>query len=353
MNLSQGFPDFNPDQNLIDAVTRGMNSSMNQYAPMTGLPALREAISQKVSDLYSVDFDPNSEITVTAGATQAIFTAIQALIGEDDEVLIFQPAYDCYVPAIELANGRHIFYNLEAPSFKIDWDRVKKLINHNTRMIIINTPHNPTGRIWSEEDMLELEKIVVGHDILVLSDEVYEHIVFDNELHQSALRFPGLRQQSVVVSSFGKTYHCTGWKVGYAVGPAALMKEFNKVHQYNVFSVNTPAQVGFAEISADPSSYENLGSFYQERRDYFRKGLKESKFELLPCEGSYFQLARYDQISNLPDQDFVRELTSEYGVAAIPVSSFYQGGTNDNVIRFCFAKSHETLDEGIKRLCAI
>jgi methionine aminotransferase len=352
-NLSQGFPDFGPPEPLIEAVNKAMRSGNNQYAPMAGLPQLREAISDKIQKLYTSAFDPETEITITAGATQAIFTAIQALVHEGDEVLIFQPSYDCYTPAVDLANGKAVYYNLEAPDYKVDWAKVRKLVNHHTRMIIINTPHNPTGTTWNAFDLMQLEKLVSGHDIIVLSDEVYEHILFDGLDHQSVLRFPKLANQSLAVFSFGKTYHNTGWKVGYVVGPEALMKEFRKVHQYNVFSVNTPAQVGLAEYLKHEEAYLGLGKFYQEKRDFFRNGLKASRFKMMPCQGTYFQLLSFAGISEKGDVAFANELTQTHGVASIPVSVFYQKPFDQKVLRFCFAKSEDVLEEALEKLCKI
>lgn len=353
INLSQGFPDYCPSVKLVELVSRAMQQGFNQYAPMPGLPALRESIAQKIQTLYTHAVDPEKEITITAGATQAIFTAIQAFVHEDDEVLIFQPAYDCYVPAVDLAQGKAIYYNLEAPDYTIDWGQVRKLINQRTRLIIINTPHNPTGSTLNAFDMMQLEKLVKGQDILVLSDEVYEHITFDGQDHQSVLRFPSLAEQSMAVFSFGKTYHNTGWKIGYVVAPDYLMKEFRKVHQYNVFSVNTPMQVAFAEFLKEKDAYESLSPFYQEKRDFFRKGLEGSRFQLMPCQGSYFQLCGYGAISDQADTDFANDLTIEHGVASIPVSVFYQRPFDQQVLRFCFAKSEETLEKALDRLCKI
>lgn len=353
INLSQGFPDFQPDKRLAEAVSNSILAGNNQYAPMAGLMSLREKIASKTEFLYSAKVDPETEITITAGGTQALFTAILSVVKENDEVILFAPAYDSYAPAIELAGGRAIYYDLEAPSFVVDWQKVKKLITQRTRMIIINTPHNPSGKTLNAFDMMQLEKITKGTDIIILSDEVYEHILFDNLEHQSVLRFPKLAERSMVVNSFGKTYHATGWKVGYCIAPKNLTTEFRKVHQFNVFSVNSPAQFAYSEILDHPELYQELSSFYQQKRDFFRNALKASKFKLLDCQGTYFQLVSYKNISDQKDTDFTQWLTREKGVAAIPISVFYRHGIDSKIIRFCFAKENSTLEKAAELLCKI
>lgn len=343
INLSQGFPDFNPHPLLVEAVEKAMRSNFNQYAPMAGYLPLRERIAAKVESLYGAKAEPETEITITAGGTQAIFTAITAIVRENDEVILFAPAYDSYAPAVELAGGKAIFYDLEAPDYKINWQSVKKLITQRTRMFIINTPQNPSGTIWTAADMQQLEKLTRGSDIMIISDEVYEHIVFDGLEHQSVLRYPKLAERSFVIGSFGKTYHATGWKVGYCIAPANLMAEFRKVHQFNVFSVNSIAQAAYAEILPRRELYLELAAFYQQKRDYFQKAIQSSRFNLLKCQGTYFQLVSYARISHERDIDFVRRMTKDMGVAAIPVSVFYSHHIDNSVIRFCFAKEEETL----------
>lgn len=343
VNLSQGFPDFNPHPKLVEAVNHAMRHQQNQYAPMAGNVLLRERIAEKVQSLYGSEVNPDTEVTITSGGTQAIFTAILSVVREDEEVILFAPAYDSYAPAIELAGGKAIYYDLEAPDYKVDWQKVKRLINQRTRMIIVNTPHNPTGTILSADDMEQLEKLVHRTDIVLLSDEVYEHIVFDGLQHQSVLRYPKLAERSFVVSSFGKTYHCTGWKMGYCIAPQNLMAEFRKVHQYNVFSVNSVMQAGFAEILTEKDWYLELNSFYKQKRDYFRNAISSSRFKLLDCAGTYFQLVSYSKISEERDVEFVKRLTKDKGVAAIPVSVFYRSHVDSSIIRFCFAKEETTL----------
>ncbi len=338
INLSQGFPDFNCDEQLISLVNKYMKEGKNQYAPMAGLPALREILSSKIESLHQTKYDAETEITITAGGTQAIYTAISAIIREGDEVLIFEPAYDCYQPAIEMNGGTTVYLQLKAPTYTIDWNQVKKVINHRTRMIIINTPHNPTGSIMTKEDMLMLEKITKNTDIVIISDEVYEHIIFDNQQHQSVSRFPKLAERSFIVSSFGKTFHTTGWKVGYCVAPKNLMAEFRKVHQFLVFCVNAPIQYALADYLRDKNNYTELNKFYQDKRDYFIKLLKNSKFEFTPCAGTYFQLLNYKKLSKEKDTDYAIRLTKEFGVASVPVSVFYHEPTDNHVLRFCFAK---------------
>lgn len=353
INLSQGFPEFQPDSRLLQAFESALRSGNHQYAPMAGWLPLREAIAAKTEKLYGQTVDLETEVTITAGGTQAIFTAIAAVIHEGDEVIVFAPAYDCYAPAIELVGGRPVFYNLSAPDFKIEWEKVKKLITSKTKLIIINSPHNPTAKVFTASDLEALEHIVRGTNIMLLSDEVYEHITFDDKPHQSVLSRKLLAERSFVVSSFGKTYHCTGWKVGYVIAPHNLMQEFRKVHQYNVFSVSTPAQVAFAEILKEEDMYLSLSSFYEVKRNYFRDALKASRFGLLECEGTYFQLASYDQISDAKDVEFAKWLTVEKRVASIPISVFYSHIPDSRVIRFCFAKEEETLKRAAEWLSKI
>ncbi|MGK0285761.1 MAG: methionine aminotransferase [Salibacteraceae bacterium] len=353
INLSQGFPDFPVDEKLISLVSEQMKSGFNQYAPMQGDLGLREQISNKTEALYGLAYDPDTEITVTAGGTQAIFTAITAFIREGDEVLVFTPAYDCYLPAIELTGANPVFMELHAPSFKVDWEEVKKLINHRTKMIIINSPHNPTGTIWSEGDMSSLEKLTQGTDIIVLSDEVYQHIVFDGEKHQSVARFPDLAQRSFLIGSFGKTFHITGWKVGFAMAPKELMKEFNKVHQFVVFAVNHPVQRALAEYLKTPEHYLGVSNMYQAKRDLFVEALSSSRFKIVPAQGTYFQLLDFTDITDQKDVEFAKQLTKLNKVASIPISVFYQNQSTDSVLRFCFAKQDETLLRAAEILCQI
>ena len=353
INLSQGFPDFPVSEELIDLVHKYMKTGHNQYAPMPGLPALRKAIAEKTDFLYSAEYDPEAEITVTAGATQAIFSAIIALIREDDEVIVFEPAYDSYIPAIKLAGGTPIYVQLNAPDYRIDWDHVKKLINQRTKMIIINSPHNPTGTILTAEDLINLERITKNTDIIILSDEVYEHIIFDGYEHQSVCRYPKLAERSIVTCSFGKTFHATGWKTGYCVAPSNIMKEFRKTHQFTVFCSNTPVQHAIAEFITDKENYMNLGSYYQEKRDLFLKNIKDSRFKPITCAGTYFQLLDYSEISDEDEMPFAEKLIKEYGIASVPVSSFYSSPANNKILRFCFAKSEETLLKATEILCRI
>lgn len=350
INLSQGYPDFDCDPELIGLVDKHMRAGRNQYAPMTGVSLLRERISEKANMLYGADYHPETEVTVTAGGTQAIFTAIAALVHPNDEVIIFDPAYDSYAPAVKLVGGFVKSYELSPPNYKIDWKAVRKLISAHTRMIILNTPQNPTGTTLKEEDIQELIAITNNTDILILSDEVYEHMIYDGQQHLSMARYPELRERSLICASFGKLFHNTGWKTGYCMGPAALMEEFRKVHQFQVFSVNTPVQHAIADFLADRSHYEGLNEFYQAKRDYFSGLMQGSRFKLLECEGSYFQTARFDRISGERDTEFAKRLTTEVGVAAIPVSAFYAKGTDFGIIRFCFAKKDETLERAAEKL---
>lgn len=343
INLSQGFPDFNCDPKLIELVNQAMKTGHNQYAPMAGLMALREQIAILEENLYSAQYDPETEITITSGATQAIYTAISSVINEGDEVIIFTPTYDCYEPAIELNGGKSVFVQLNAPDYQVDWDQLKKLINQRTKMIIINTPHNPTASILNMQDMEKLEKLLSGTDIIVLSDEVYEHIIFDGYEHQSVSRFPKLADRSFIISSFGKTFHATGWKIGYCLAPKELMKEFRKAHQYTVFSVNTPMQYAFAQYLREENTYLELKYFYQSKRDFFVDAMSTSRFKLPTSSGTYFQLMSYEDISEEKDTDFAVRLTKELGVASIPLSVFYNINNDQRMLRFCFAKNEETL----------
>lgn len=353
INLAQGFPDFQPPEDLLERVSHYYLHGNNQYAPMAGVLPLRERISEKIAALYGANLNPIDEITVTAGGTQALFTAIAAFVQPGDEVIIFEPAYDSYRPTIELMGASAAVYELEGPDFRPDWDRFRRLISMRTRMIILNTPHNPTGMVMRKEDMQQLEQMLRGTDILVLSDEVYEHLIYDGEAHQSVLRFAGLRERSLAVYSFGKTFHSTGWKIGYCAGPANLMAEFRKVHQFNVFAVNTPLQYALADYMTDPYTYLGVGLFYSYKRALFSELLQESRLRSLLCEGTYFQLCDYSAISTEDDVSFAEKMTREYGVAAIPVSVFYQSKKQQHLIRLCFAKNEETLREAGRRLRAL
>ena len=350
INLSQGFPDFNCDSELIALVNKYMKEGKNQYAPMAGLMPLREVIADKIESLHQTRYNPETEITITAGGTQAIYTAISAIIRDGDEVIIFEPAYDCYQPAIEMNGGTTVYLQLKAPTYSIDWNQVKKVINHRTRMMIINTPHNPTGSILSTEDMQMLERITKNTDIVIISDEVYEHIIFDSQPHQSVSRFPKLAERSFIISSFGKTFHTTGWKMGYCVAPANLMAEFRKVHQFLVFCVNSPIQYALAEYMKDSNNYKGLNKFYQDKRDYFVSLIKNSRFEITPCGGTYFQLLNYKKLSKEKDTDYAIRLTKENGIASVPISVFYHEAVDNNVLRFCFAKKEETLEKAAEIL---
>lgn len=355
VNLGQGFPDFDCDPALVDAVAASMKEGFNQYPPMTGVPALREAIAAKIGALYGRRYDAASEITITAGATQALLTAILCTVHPGDEVLIIEPVYDSYVPSIELAGGKPVFVQMEvgAEGYSIPWAKVAAAVTPKTRLLMINSPHNPTGTVLKPADMEALADIVRGTDILIVSDEVYEHMVYDGARHESVCRYPELAARSFVVSSFGKTYHVTGWKIGFVAAPAALSAEFRKVHQFNVFTVNTPVQHGMARYMANPAPYLELPAFYQRKRDLFRDGLKATRFRLLPSEGTYFQCVDYSAISSLPEADFAKWLTAEIGVAAIPVSAFYNEPRESGIVRFCFAKKDETLQTALQRLASL
>ena len=345
INLSQGFPNFDCAPELKDLVNKYLQNGFNQYAPMGGANVLLEKLADKIKKLYGASINPKTEITITAGATQAIFTAITAFIKSGDEVILIEPAYDCYGPSIELCGGVVMPYEMKAPDFKIDWEELEKLITSKTRMLIFNTPHNPTGSILLEDDLKTIERIAVEHDLIVLSDEVYEHLIFDGEQHQSVLRFPKLFQRSLAVYSFGKTFHATGWKMGYCVAPEHLMREFRKVHQFNVFSVNSFVQQAIAEYLEDENTYLNLNNFYQEKRDFFLEKIKDSKFLPLKSSGTYFQLVDYSAISDEDEFEFAKKMTTEFGVAVIPVSAFYSKKMNQKIVRVCFAKTENLLVE--------
>jgi methionine aminotransferase len=352
VNLGQGFPDFDCDPRLVDAVTAAMRAGHNQYPPMPGVPALRAAVAAKVERLYGRRYDPQTEVTITAGATQAIFTAILATVRTGDEVIVLEPAYDSYIPNIELAGGTAVCVPMTA-TLRVDWDRVASAVTPRTRAILVNSPHNPSGTTLDDADLRRLEAIAVAHDLFVIADEVYEHMVFDGRAHRSACGHPALAERCFVVSSFGKTYHVTGWKVGYCVAPAALSAEFRKVHQFNVFTVNTPMQHGLAAYMADPAPYLELAAFYQRKRDLFRAGLARTRLKLLPCEGTYFQLVDYSAVSTLPEADFATWLIREVGVAAIPLSAFYDRPVDHGLVRFCFAKRDDTLQLALERLARL
>lgn len=353
INLSQGFPDFDCSPKLINLVHTYMKKGYNQYAPMQGINTLRERIAEMTEDLYQSVYHPDSEITITTGATQAIFTAIASIIRPDDEVICFDPVYDSYAPAIDLCGGMVKTVTLLPNDFAINWEDVKKVFSHKTKLIIINTPQNPTARIFTDQDMQQLIKLTNGTDIFIISDEVYDKVIFDNKKHISVSSYPELRERSFVVSSFGKMFHITGWKVGYCLAPEKLTTEFRKVHQYLVFSVNTPVQYALADFLDDQEEYLSLKNFFQEKRDYFFEALKATSFKALPAEGSYFLLANYDSISQLNDLDFTKELIIKHGIAAVPLSTFYKNKTDKHFIRFCFAKKRETLEKAIESLMKI
>jgi methionine aminotransferase len=350
INLGQGFPDYQMNEELIALVNEAMEKGYNQYVPMQGYLPLREAIAEKVQFLYNIQVNAGSQITITPGGTYAIYTALTTVLRPGDEVIVFEPAYDSYVPNIEINGAIPVLIDLEFPGYTIDWDKVRQRISHKTRMIMLNSPHNPTGAVLRKKDIDELRSIVSDSNILILSDEVYEHLIFDDIEHQSILRYPDLAERSFVCFSFGKVYHCTGWKLGYCISSPELTIEFRKVHQFNCFSCNTPAQVALSQFLLKKEGYLSLGRFMQEKRDYFQKLMEKTKFTALPSHGSYFQVYRYDRISDEGDKDFAIRTTKEIGVAAIPVSAFYQSGKDDKVIRFCFAKRVETLDQAVERL---
>ncbi|OBW42183.1 Methionine aminotransferase [Chryseobacterium sp. MOF25P] len=353
INLSQGFPDFETDFELLNLANDFIKKGFNQYSPLGGIIGLKEEIARKIENSHSAIYHPESEITITAGGTQAIFTAIATFVQKDDEVIIFEPAYDCYEPTVELFGGIVKRFQMKAPDYEIDWNVVRNLISEKTKMIILNNPNNPSGKILKENDIQELIKIVKDTNILILSDEVYENIVFDGNQHLSICKYPELKERSLLVASFGKLFHITGWKIGYCAAPKALTDEFRKVHQYNVFCVNTPLQMALGEYMKNNEHYNQLNQFFQKKRDFLRQGLAQTSFELLGCEGTYFQALKYDKISDKNDFDFATELTIDYKVASIPFSAFYKDKLNENVIRLCFAKKNETLEKAIENLAKI
>ncbi len=353
INLGQGFPDYPMSAELTGMVSEAMQKGFNQYVPMQGYLPLRAAIAEKIDFLYNRAVNPVSEITITPGGTYAIYTAVTTALQPGDEVIIFEPAYDSYIPNVVINGGIPVLIDLEFPEYKINWEAVRKKISPKTRMIILNSPHNPTGAVLTETDIRELQSIVKDSRILIVADEVYEHLIFDDIPHQSILKYPDLFERSFVCFSFGKTYHCTGWKLGYCVAPAGLTTEFRKVHQFNCFSCNTPMQVALASFLSKKESYLALGKFMQEKRDYFQELMAPTRFTALPSHGSYFQLYKYDRISDEADADFAIRITREYGVATIPVSVFYKSGKDDKVVRFCFSKKNETLEAAAGRLLKI
>jgi methionine aminotransferase len=343
LNLSQGFPNFDPDPELLDLVSQAMREGHNQYAPMEGIYSLREEISRKIDTLYGRQYDPDREITMVAGATQGIFTAITALVHEGDEVILFKPAYDCYEPAIEINGGIAVHVQMRGEDHRIDWDEFRAAITAKTRMVIINSPHNPTGSVLSDNDMEELSASLQDTDIAVLSDEVYEHMVFDGEKHQSVSRFPALAERSLAMASFGKTFHVTGWKLGYCAAPEALMKEFRKVHEFNVYAINHPMQRALATYLKHPENYLNLATFFQRKRDLFLESVSPSRFSFIPSKGTYFQLLKYSAITEEGDVAFAKRLITEKGIASIPISVFNVDNADQKQLRFCFAKTDDTL----------
>ena len=353
INLSQGFPDFAPDSHLLDLVNQAMREGHNQYAPMAGIYSLREVIAQKCEQQFGVSYNPAYEITVTAGATQAIYSSITALVSKGDEVIIFKPAYDCYEPAIHASGGISIPVQMKGKTYEIDWEDFRSKLSSKTKLAIINTPHNPSGKVFSRRDMEELSESLKETDIIVLSDEVYEHIVFDQTPHISAAMIPGLQERSIICFSFGKTFHTTGWKMGYCLAPKALMKEMQKIHEYNVYSTNHPIQRALAEYLKEPAHYLQLGPFFQEKRDYFLKGLSGTKFKATPSSGTYFQLVDYSGISDEGDVEFAKRLTREFKVASIPVSIFNLNREDRQQVRFCFAKKKDTLSKALDVLQTI
>jgi methionine aminotransferase len=350
VNLGQGFPDFNMSEDLVELVSKAMKNGANQYAPMAGLPALRERLAEKVEKLYNTTVNPDTEITITPGGTYAIYTALTTVLQPGDEVIVFEPAYDSYIPNIEVNGAVPVLIPLQFPGYSIPWDRVKKSITAKTKMIMLNSPHNPTGSVLRKEDIEQLKEVVAGTNIFILSDEVYEHLIFDGLQHQSLLRYPELLERTFVCFSFGKTYHSTGWKLGYCISSAELMKEFRKVHQYNCFSVHTPSQVALSEYLLDSSAYLGLGAFVQKKRDYFQQLMANTPFKPLPSYGSYFQCYSYEGLSDESDKEFAVRLTKEYGVTTIPVSAFYKEAKDNKVIRFCFCKKEETLEKAVEKL---
>ena len=353
INLGQGFPDFPMDAELHGLVAKAMADNYNQYAPMPGWMPLRESIAEKIAFLYGTQVNPDTEITITPGGTYAIYTAFTAILEPGDEVIVLEPCYDSYVPNVEINGAKAVLVPLKVPGYGIDWPAVRKAVTNKTKAIIINSPHNPTGAVLTEEDIAELRATVEGTNIFIVSDEVYEHLIFDDIPHQSILRYPDLLQRSFVCFSFGKVYNCTGWKLGYAVAPAELMKEFRKVHQFNCFSCFTPTQVALASYLKNKEAYLGLKTMMQEKRDYFIKLMASTRFSLQVSHGSYFICGTYEKISNEGDKEFAIRLTREAGVATIPVSAFYQAGKDDKVLRFCFSKNHDTLEKAVERLSKV
>jgi len=353
INLSQGFPDFDTYPELISLVEKYMRESNNQYAPMQGVMALRERIAEKVYDMYGAQYDPATEITVTSGATESVFAAISAIVQKDDEVIIFEPAYDAYDPIVRLNGGIPVYVQLKFPDYNVDWNEVKNIVNPKTRLIILNYPHNPTGAVLSKEDILNLAEIIKDTNLFIISDEAYEHIIFDGLQHESVSKHPQLARRSFVICSFGKTYHTTGWKIGYCLAPAPMSKEFQRVHQFLTFASNTPIQYAYAEFMKNKDIYLNLSAFYQEKRDKFLSLIEDSRFKAIPCHGTYFQMVDYSAISDESDVEFSKRLTTEHGVASIPPSVFYHRQVDHKVLRFCFAKKDETLEKAAERLCKI
>ncbi len=353
INLGQGFPDYTMSEELVSLVSKAMQNGHNQYVHMNGLPALREILAEKINDLYAASVNADTEITITPGGTYAIYTALTTILQPGDEVIVFEPAYDSYIPTIEINGAVPVLIPLVYPDYKIDWELVKQKITAKTKLIILNTPHNPTGAVLGADDIVQLQNIVKGTGIFILSDEVYEHLIFDGKEHLSILRYPDLYERSFVCFSFGKVYHCTGWKMGYCVAPPALMSEFRKVHQFNCFTCNSPVQFALAEFLKQKENYLQLGSFLQQKRDFLKNGMQQTKFKALPSFGSYFQLYSYSDITDESEKDFAIRLTKEYGVATIPTSAFYKTGTDNKVLRFCFSKNVSTLEEAVNRLIRV
>lgn len=353
INLGQGFPDYPMSEELVSLVNQAMQQGNNQYVHMNGLPVLRERLAEKITDLYTTVINPDTDITITPGGTYAIYTALTTILQPRDEVIVFEPAYDSYIPNIEINGAVPVLIPLVYPDYKIDWELVKQKITPKTKLIMLNTPHNPTGAVLGADDLVQLQNIVKGTGIFILSDEVYEHLIFDGKQHESMLRYPELFERSFVCFSFGKVYHCTGWKLGYCVAPPALMKEFRKVHQFNCFTCNSPVQFALADFLLQKEKYLQLGSFLQQKRDYLKTLMQQTKFRALPSYGSYFQLYSYSDITDESEKDFAIRLTKEYGVATIPTSAFYKNGEDNQVLRFCFAKNEATLEEAANRLMKV
>lgn len=353
INLGQGFPDFPMSEELVELVNKAMKDGFNQYTHSNGYPILRENIAAKVEKLYAQKINADTDITVCPGATYAIYTALTSILQANDEVIVFEPAYDCYHPAIQLSGAKSVIIELKAPTFEIPFDELRSKINERTKAIIINTPHNPTGYVWTKEDMLNLQECVRGKNIFIISDEVYEHLIFDDKKHESVLKYPEFFEKSFVCYSFGKTYHCTGWKLGYVIAPAALSKEFRSIHQFNAFSCDTPKQVALSNYIQNEQAYLQLGKFVQQKRDYFVELMKATPFQRIPSSGSYFECYSFANISTKSDKEFAIDLVKDVGVAAIPVSAFYKSGKDESLIRFCFAKKEETLEAAVERLALV